>query len=224
MIKRKNILLSLLVIFLIALLLIILALSYKKFYNDIFRLSQESVINSLSQQTSSCPNIKNCQLLSGDILIRRHITQKTQLLDKVFNPYFTHSAYYLGEGQIIEAVGQEKNKADEIIISELINTDWVDTDIETWVIIRPKKITPALSEVINNNFKTIANDPNYRFGTPKNHNKKTTCADLIYQQLIQQNIIEGLAPPNYITPDYLYSIVVNKPDDFEMIAQSTLKN
>lgn len=221
--KLKDNLIPLTITLLITLLFIVITLSVNNFYNNIFRLSKDTVTNSLNKQTSQCSNIIDCQLLPGDILIRRYITQKTRLVDKVLHPYFTHSAFYLGQGQIIEAIGQEKTHADEIRITNLTNTDWIDSTMESWVIIRPKKITPSSLEIINNNFQIIANDPDYRFGIPKNNNKKTTCADLIYQQLIKQNIIKDSVPPKYITPDYLYWLAINKPNDFEIIARNIIK-
>ena len=61
-----------------------------------------------------CHELSKCQLIPGDILIRKHATERTRLFEVLFNPYFTHTAFYYGDGQIIEAVGNESNSVDDV--------------------------------------------------------------------------------------------------------------
>jgi len=187
-----------------------------EFYNSIFRLSSAQISNSLNNEVPQCKKIIDCKLLSGDILIRRYITKRTWLVDKLAHPYFTHSAFYLGNDQIVEAVGTEKNSKDDIQIGILSKSDWLNFDVDNFVIIRPKNYSLKL-DVIKSNLKNIAEDSDYIFGLPKQGNKKATCADLIFQQLLDENIVHVSNAPKIITPDYLFSVAKNNPDDFEII-------
>jgi hypothetical protein len=186
------------------------------FYNSTFRLSSNQVHAALSEELSLCATIVNCKLIPGDILIRRYITQKTWLMDKLTHPYFTHSAFYLDTDQIVEAVGTEENPEDDIQISTLSNTDWANSDMQDWVVIRPKRLTGKIDSV-RNNLKAIAKDPEYLFGLPQQGYKRATCADLIFNQLSENNIIEVSDVPRIITPDYLFWLAIRHPSDFEII-------
>ena len=75
----------------------------------IFRLSPYDVSLRLPHSPSSCTHISECDLLPGDILIRRYITSRTTVFEHIIHPYFTHSAFYMGNDQIAEAVGSEEN-------------------------------------------------------------------------------------------------------------------
>ncbi len=195
------------------------AYSVHRFYNSIFRLSSEQVSDLLSKNISECQKISDCKLVSGDILIRRYITSQTWSLNEFVHPYFTHSAFYLGNDQIVEAVGTEKNHKNEVQISTLSQSDWMDNGIESFVIIRPKYNTKKLDQ-IKINLIAIANDPSYRFGLPKSGLKQTTCADLILDQLLNEKIIATSNLPKIITPDYLFWLAMNNPDNFEIIGYS----
>ncbi len=190
-----------------------------EFYNSIFRLSSDQISNSLIDTIPQCKKINDCKLLPGDILIRRYITSRTWLVDKLARPYFTHSAFYLGNDQIVEAVGTEKNPEDEIQIAVLSKSDWLFDDVENWVVVRPKNITPKL-DTIKNNLIKIAEDPDYKFGLPQQGNKRATCADLIFEQLHNENIIDVSSVPKIITPDYLLWLVMQNQKDFEIVGHS----
>jgi len=196
--------------------------SGNKLYNGIFRLSSDQISNSLIDTMPQCKKIKDCKLLSGDILIRRYITSRTWLVDKFTHPYFTHSAFYLGDDQIVEAVGTEKDPADEIQITTLSKSDWLNFDVNNLIIIRPKNHSREL-DIIKSNLTNIAEDPNYTFGLPKQDYKKATCADLIFKQLFDENIIHVYSPPKIITPDYLFFATKNDPDNFEIIGYNVKK-
>lgn len=186
----------------------------QKFYDSVFRLSIDQVNSALINDSSQCKIISDCKLLPGDILIRRYITDRTWLINKIADPYFTHSAFYLGEDQIIEAVGKEKNRKDDIQIAQLSKSDWLNQDVESFVIIRPSNYGSKL-EIIRNELAAIANDPDYKFGLPKKGQKKATCADLIFQQLLDQKILNAYDDAKIITPDYLFSASENA--GFEII-------
>ena len=111
-----------------------------KIYTNIFRLSSDQISSSLLGVISQCKKINDCKLLPGDILIRRYITSRTWVFDRFVRPYFTHSAFYIGNDQIIEAVGKEKSPIHDIQIVALSTSDWFDPGIESWVVIIPKKI------------------------------------------------------------------------------------
>lgn len=187
-----------------------------EFYNSIFRLSSDQISDSLNNTVSQCKKIIDCKLLPGDILIRRYITERTWLVDKLAHPYFTHSAFYLGDDQLVEAVGTEKNPRDDIQIGIFSKSDWLNFDIDNFIIIRPKNYSLKL-DVIKSNLKNIAEDPDYTFGLAKQGYKRATCADLIFQQLLNEKIIHVSNPPKIITLDYLFSLAKNNPDDFAII-------
>src|SRR3989344_2671520 len=175
--------------------------SAHKFYVSIFRLSPDQISSSLSHNTSQCKKISDCTLLPGDILVRRYITQKTWIMDKLANPYFTHSAFYLGDDQIVEAVGTEKNPEDEIQIALFSKSDWFN--VKNFVVIRPQYTGTEL-DIIKDNLKKIAENPDYKFGLPEFGYKRATCADLISNQLLSEHVINISNPPEIITPDYLF--------------------
>ena len=186
---------------------------FSAFYNSVFRLTSSQAQDLLSSKPSSCSILSVCKLEPGDILIRRYITSQTRLADFVFHPYFTHSAMYLGNDQIVEAVGTEKDSRDDIQISSFSKSDWLDPGIERWVIVRPRNIRSKF-ETIKRNLEHIANDPDYIFGLPREGYKRTTCADLIFEQLYPENVKRP------VTPDYLFSRIVDDSDNFEIIGYS----
>ena len=215
----KKFILKLLSIFTTGTILFFLIFSFysgHKFYNNIFRLSLDQISTSLHKTVSRCKKIVDCKLLPGDILIRRYITQRTWLVDKLAHPFFTHSAFYLGSDQLVEAVGTEKNSRDDIQIDILSKSDWLNFDVDNFVIVRPKNYSSKL-DAIKTDLKNIAEDANYIFGLPKQGYKRTTCADLIFKQLANKNIITVSGEPQIITPDYLFWFAANNPADFEII-------
>jgi len=149
-------------------------------------------------------------------LIRRYITSRTWLVDKLAHPYFTHSAFYLGSDQLVEAVGTEKYSKDDIQIDILSKSDWLNFDVNNFVVIRPKNYSQKLDK-IKSNLINIAEDPEYIFGLPEQGYKRTTCADLIFEQLFHENVIRVSNVPNIITPDYLFWLAINNPADFEIV-------
>lgn len=185
-------------------------------YKDIFRLTHNQVQTSLSTNMSLCNSIKDCKLLPGDILIRRYITKRTWLIDKLAHPYFTHSAFYIGNDQIIEAVGTEENSQDDIQIATLSESDWYNTDLNDFVIIRPINYSGKL-DIIESNLKNIANDPEYIFGLPESGKKKTTCADLIFKELHNEGIIQTKDAPQIIAPDLLFSLLQKNSKEFNIV-------
>jgi|GEM_PF-1704476 len=184
---------------------------------NVFKLSPNQVSLDLSRYQTQCKQIKDCKLKDGDILIRRYITNRTWLIDKLSHPFFTHSAMYLGSDKIIEATGYEQNPKDEIHISNLSQSDWQDDQIESWVIIRAINMSNKIVK-IKEGLETIANDPEYRFGFPKEGYKRLSCSDLILNSLMSEDIIHVTSRPEMITPDYLFWLAINNYSDFEIIA------
>ena len=220
MVMFKNITFNLLVISSCLVLIIFLLFLFIfgfNFYNKVFRLSAEQVSNSLITGNPQCNSINGCELLPGDILIRRYITKRTKFPEKFLNPYFTHSAFYLGDNYLVEAIGKEKDNLDEIRIISLTESDWLDPNIESLVVIRPKNYQNKLN-ILRDNFIDISEDPNYIFGLPKEGQKRATCADLIFNQLLENNIIDNFSnTTKIITPDYLFWIMTKNKDIFEIV-------
>ncbi|MCK5027264.1 MAG: hypothetical protein KAS07_02500 [Candidatus Pacebacteria bacterium] len=144
------------------------------------------------------------------------MTPRTELFDKLANPFFTHSAFYFGDSKIVEAIGTEKNPQDDIQITTLSKSDWLNSDIDNFIIIRPKNYSQKLA-IIKNNLENIAEDPDYTFGLPKQGHKKTTCADIIFQQLLTEKVVQISNPPKIITPDYLFWLTNDNPNKFKII-------
>lgn len=217
MIKKLN-----LKIFLLLVVLVILAgglsktISIYNGYSNIFRLTTSDVHNALDQKISSCVMIGDCKLMPGDILIRRYITSRTWFIDKLASPYYTHSVMYLGDDQIIEAAGTERDPDDDIKVLVFSSSDWMNKDMNDWVVIRPKKIGPVF-EIIKKDLISIASDPEYLFGLQENGNKRAICSDLIFRQLSNNNIVSGVNTPNIITPDYLFWLAENNQTAFDVI-------
>lgn len=179
--------------------------------------SQAQVELSSKKVTSlNCDKIPDCALESGDILLRRYVTDRTKLFDIVFNPYYTHTAFYLGNGYIVEAQGSEKNKKDDIIKEKLSDSDWYNSDIHEWVILRPAYTRDQLTE-INQELLAIANDDTYTFGIPQkgaSGEKHTYCSLLIYSELVKHAIIRAGPDDSFkiITPDYLFYTLLKMTD------------
>lgn len=70
---------------------------------------------------------------------------------------------------------------------------------------------------IRENLDFIAEGSNYRFGLPFWGPQKVTCADVIFEQLYNKKIVEPKDIPELVTPDYLFWLAVNNPDDFEIV-------
>lgn len=194
----------------------------RKFYTSIFRLSSGKIFDSLTYIKPQCKKVDDCKLLPGDILIRRYITSRTWLVDKLAHPYFTHSAFYLGDDQLVEAVGTEKYPKDDIQIDIFSKSDWLNFDVNNFVIIRPKNYSSKL-DAIKTDLKNIAEDQDYIFGLPKEGYKRATCANLLFKQLVDKKIITISNKPQIITPDYLFWLAINNPVDFEIIGYSISK-
>jgi len=216
---RKNIILIILQGFIFGTIFVFLVFSIYSVcsvYLDIFRLSPKEISFSLSNTTRHCEKIRDCPLLPGDILVRRYITDRTRLFERVLHPYFTHSAFYMGNDKIAEAVGTEKNPADDIQVAEFSKSDWFDSDIESFVIIRPKNYNGKF-EKVKEDLEKVAEDPDYRFGLPKHGKKTTDCADFIVTPLLEEGIFAFLNAPQYINPDYLFSTAIQSQSDFEIV-------
>lgn len=186
-----------------------------KLYSNMFRLSSYQVSTSLHRVTTKCKKIRDCNLSPGDILIRRYVTERTRVFDKLAHPYFTHAAFYLGNDKIVEAVGTERKPENEIQIATLSKSDWFDTELTSFVIVRPKYSTGTLED-ISKSLVNVANDSDYKFGLPEVGEKRTTCADLIFKQLVDKNIITISNSPEVTTPDYLFSLAMNNPSTFHV--------
>ncbi len=196
--------------------LLCVSIRVHKLYFNIYRLSVYQISDSMSNVIPQCTKISDCKLLPGDILIRRYITQRTRLIDKLAHPYFTHSAFYLGNDQIIEAVGTEKNPIDDIQIAKLSTSDWMNTDIESFVIVRPS-YSPRQLNSMEIDLQSIAKDPDYIFGLPKLGYKRTTCADLILKELLTENVVTAQKVPWIITPDFLFSLASENRSSFNIV-------
>ncbi len=188
-----------------------------KFYNSIFRLSFEQVSASLDDTPSLCRKFVECKLQPGDILVRRYITSVNNLFEETLDPYFTHSAYYLGDDEIFEAVGNNVPPRDQITVTKLSESDWIDDGMETFVIIRPKRYGSRLP-YITDGLKKIADDPEYVFGPLNEKLKTASCSDLIFKFLQDEAIVVDVKKnPPYITPDFLFLATVRDTENFEII-------
>ncbi len=188
-----------------------------RFYNSVFRLSYEEITFSLEKTTPTCKKFKDCKLEPGDILIRRYITTTTNLFNKYFNPYFTHSAFYLGNDELFEAMGATELPKDEIQITNLSESYWLNEDMENFVVIRPKNYNGRLENIILN-LRNIADDPQYRFGPLEEGGKNASCSDAILKYLADEKILTDLSrKPEIITPDYLFWVTERSDLDFEVI-------
>lgn len=186
-----------------------------KFYSSIYRLPSSQVARIVPAADLECARIDDCGLLPGDILVRRYITPKTRFFDEFVHPYFTHAVFYLGDGQIVEAAGTEKDCSQEIRISELADGGWLDSGLEGFAIIRPKYTADNLA-FIKAELVDIANDPEYRFGPPFLGAKQTTCADLILKRLAEEEIVAAEDMTDAATPDYLFWLAAENPGEFEI--------
>lgn len=151
-----------------------------------------------------CDTILQCNLVPGDILVRRYMTSRTQIPASIFKAHYTHASYYVGDGEIVEAFGYDRsNPSQEIRSTLLMNSDWMDVDIEEIVVIRPSYKKDSY-RVISEELKSIANDPQYRFGIPSTPiEKKTSCAELIVDALQMADMINLPEDDLIVTPDYL---------------------
>ncbi len=195
-------------------------------------LSHGEVDNLSTTHIHPTSNISSiADLNEGDILIRRQMNRQTYLPNKIFPTHFTHMAYYAGNGQIIEAVGNRDNVADEITMSPIEDTDWAGESFEkseTVFVLRPRAIiaTSTLHEV-SVTLAQIANDDSYHFGIRKAKNTeqefdyihKLLCTSFITDTLFHFNLIKEM--PHIITPDYAFMGLINDPK-FQLLKVKTL--
>lgn len=190
------------------------------FYSSVFVLSYDQVEKYMDTKPNQCKKLVDCKLLPGDIIIRRYVTKVSELFDETLNPYFTHSAVYLGNGELFEAVGNYTTPENQIVISKLSESAWYNQDMKNFVVIRPKNYYGKLDYTISG-LTNIANDPEYVFG-PLNETKKTaSCSDIILKYLVDDKIVRNsyINPP-IITPDYLFWKIENDSKNFEIIGYS----
>ena len=180
-------------------------------YASIFRLSEKEVDSLLNRHSyTQCEEILSC-IKDGDILIRRKITEETEFFDKTINPYFTHTALYLGDGLVFEAVGSRPNPADDIVSYPLNQSDWIGNATVTpeKVFILRLSLEEQVLKSIRNSLSDIAQDPEYRFAFYITGEKRTQCSEVILKELEKVGTFNGVLDverifPKHITPDYLF--------------------
>ncbi|MDD4409225.1 MAG: hypothetical protein PHW52_01055 [Candidatus Pacebacteria bacterium] len=178
----------------------------------IYVISDEEVRSSLSGRSSSCLKIIDCPLLPGDILLRNYPTNRTRLYEAIFNPYFTHSAIYYGDGLVIEALGDDPDDSREIQIRGINETDWLNEDMVEWVVIRIKSDKEVIDRM-REKAKEIAEDDTQIFGLGKN---KHTCSGLIAERLIEEGLV--VSEKDEISPDRLFRYAIDHGNAFEIVA------
>lgn len=190
------------------------------FYKSVFRLSFEQTNSSLEKIEPQCVKFSECKLQPGDIIVRRYITMVTDLFSKTLNPYFTHSAIYLGDDELFEALGNYLEPEDQIQITKLSESDWMKGDMKNFAIIRPKNLGDKFPK-IDLNLREIANNPDYIFGLLDETKKTASCSDVILKELIDKKVVVNLSnQPWVITPDYLFWITLNDKSNFEIVGYS----
>ena len=190
-----------------------LTLCWIIFYISIYRLTENEVKQHVKidkAQTINCTSIIDCDLKPGDILIRRYVTRELFRINFLMRPYFTHSAIYVGDGKIVEAIGSQKNPRDDVTINVLKESDWLDIGVERVVIFRPNIKSGDVRHVVENS-KFIAESLEIRFGLNKSDKNQTQCSLLIYNQFFIHDFFSvKTKKPKLITPDFLFSQVISE--------------
>ncbi len=184
-------------------------------------LSAEQVSQRVSSIPSECSDLRRCRLERGDILMRRHITKKTLLFERITQSYFTHAAVYLGAGMIVQAKGSESNASDEIMVESLESSDWMTDSLEGWVVIRPHDYVQEDLDRAVDRMRQMADDDRYTFGIRLSDDDQlhaTSCADLIFRQYRLAGLVSDNDMPFNVSPDYLFQYIVTHPDEFGIIA------
>lgn len=188
-----------------------------KFYNSIFRLSYEQISSFLIEKQSQCQKFKDCVLMPGDIIIRRYKTSVTNQVDSLFNPYFLHSAMYIGNDEMFEVLGSNESPENQIVINKLSRSDWMNEDMVNFVIFRPKNYNGKLGE-ITSYLKNVAYDPDFLYGILDEKRKRASCADIILKQLEKNGLIyKNKNEPQIITPDYLFWIIGTNDKNIDVV-------
>lgn len=193
------------------------ALFILKNTNNIFVIDKDHYFRFIKSYPKRCRSINTCQLQKGDILIRRYVTKRLWLIDKLINPYFTHVAIYAGENRIIEASGVENNRDDDIRSINIKESDWNDKKIEDIIIFRPMFNLDSIEQLVKQ-IDDTANDQQFRFGLTLNNQNKISCAELIYLNLIKNNLL----PPStkkvqIISPDFLFKSLIDNSKNFSIV-------
>ncbi len=179
-------------------------------------LRADEVSRILSGKNPACDSADTCaidraNLKKGDILMRRYVNDSTRLPLMVFKNYFSHVAAYVGDGMIVEAVGNMPDNADEVTLVELEKSDWIlDKDkAEAAVIFRPRFDQGAI-DGFSESLKLAASNSQFHFGIRKPDGMDRTtvmCTTIVTDALEEQGMIERM--PYVIAPDYLFIRLVN---------------
>ncbi|MBP9758135.1 hypothetical protein KBD45_00430 [Candidatus Dojkabacteria bacterium] len=204
---RKNNILKIAILLTFILLVATLLVSTKRNTNNYNHLFEDKSID-------SCINLLDCDLAPGDILIKRQITDRTNFISKLYGLYFTHAAMYVGDDNIVEARGKEKNKSEEIWLTNINNTEWVSNEIESFIVLRVKNSTYSKLKTSIEFIKQIANDDSYVFGFDNDisQSKEQYCTGLIWKAYNFADIL-GDPPNKFISPDSIVDMAL-KGDSF----------
>lgn len=211
-------------------------------YISVFRLSKETALSMIrGSERVQCHNTLNC-IQPGDILIRRKITEQTEFFNAIANPYFTHTALYLGDGLIVEAVGSQPNPEDDVVVYPLLQSDWLQSesgedmlknnDKNEYIPLSEAYMLPEDTYVLRVHMNTdtilkiresvskIAEDPKIIFGFYTQGEYKTQCSKLIFDQLVSHKVVVDVGGhPKHITPDYVFWYLVKKNDSQLIVSE-----
>jgi hypothetical protein len=182
--------------------------------NKLFTLRETQVQEAIKDLPNIvCESVDKCDLLAGDILIKRDLTNRTYLIAKLFGLYFTHSAIYLGSGEVLEARGYEKNSQDEILVSPWEESGWATKGNEI-IVIRPV-VDPYLIEEVVQKGREIASDHRYHFklGPFGKEEYGLNCTELVWDLYSDAGYLDPYQE-KYLTPDYLFSYARANPSKF----------
>lgn len=216
---------NLLLLFIIILILIpIIALTINNKNLLIYSMGQKTALQQIAfnNKTDICLNVKmlsECHLEPADILIKREITERTDILVKIFNLYFTHSAIYSGNGYIVEAKGFHSKNNDDITEERIQNTGWNSDKIKSWVILRPLTDASNRQNIVRV-AKQYAVSPDKKFGISINNRSDNSvyCSQLVWDIFKEANYPIKESNSIIISPDELFSLLQSDHNRFQIVS------
>lgn len=154
-------------------------------------------------------NLDTCNLQPGDILLEKGDTIEDDLIS--IGSYFNHTALYLGNQEVAEAIGVTQNRVNDVLVRPIKQSAWWREGIQDWVVMRPNVSAEVISSAIRYARKKAA-DPKVVYnlsilppGPSREDERLFYCSKLVWKAYAQAGVDLEVVKGFYVIPDDLYT-------------------